>query len=66
MTTQKRTFAERLRELETLLEWFESADFDVDEAVMNYERGLKLVKDLEEHLKTAENKVSQIKVKFSE
>ncbi|HSW37852.1 MAG TPA: exodeoxyribonuclease VII small subunit [Candidatus Saccharimonadales bacterium] len=58
-------FADRLRELEDLLAWFESDEFDIDQAVENYEKGVRLVKELEEHLKTAENKVTKLKVKFS-
>lgn len=51
-------------ELEKIVDDLQTADLDIDEAVKCYERGLKIVKDLEAYLKTAENKVSKIKASF--
>ena len=39
-------------------------DLDVDAALKYYERGLELVRQLEQYLKTAENRVVQLKAKF--
>lgn len=53
-------------ELETLLAKLQSGDLTIDEAVPAYERGLKLVKELEAYLKTAENTVKKLTLKSSE
>ena len=64
VSKKTKTFTEQVQELENLVTWFESTDFDLDQAVDNYEKGMKLIQDLEEHLKTAENKVAKIKASF--
>lgn len=57
-------YAKLNRELETIVDQLQTADLDIDEAVKLYERGMKIIKDLEAYLKTAENKVSKIKASF--
>lgn len=47
-------------ELNELLMWFESDEVDIDEAVVKYERGLKLVAQLQDRLKSAENTIKKI------
>jgi exodeoxyribonuclease VII small subunit len=39
-------------------------DLGVDAALKHYQRGLELVQQLEAYLKTAENKVTELKAKF--
>jgi len=51
-------------ELNQLIEWFEGDSVNLDEAVDKYEQAMSLLKQMEEHLKTAENKVKKIAVKF--
>lgn len=51
-------------ELDDILVELQQADLDVDEAVKKYERGLSLVKELENYLGEAENRVRELKVKF--
>ena len=48
-------------ELDALMLELSREDLDVDEALKSYEHGLQLVEQLEKHLKTAENKVRQLK-----
>jgi exodeoxyribonuclease VII small subunit len=52
-------------ELETIIAELQREDIDVDEALKHYERGLELVKQLQAYLKTAENKVVELKAKFT-
>ncbi len=51
-------------ELDFILLELQREDMDVDLALKHYERGLELVKELETYLKTAENKITELKVKF--
>ena len=52
-----------MAKLEEILEWFEQDEIDLDQALAKYEAGLKLTKELEGYLETAENKVKVIKTK---
>ena len=51
-------------ELDTVLAELQRDDLDVDKALDHYRRGLELVQQLEAYLKTAENKVTELKTKF--
>lgn len=51
-------------ELSELLAWFESEQVDLDKAVAKYEEAMELVKQMQQHLKTAENKIKKISAKF--
>jgi exodeoxyribonuclease VII small subunit len=55
------TYKELSEELEKVMGDLERGDLDIDEAVKCYERGLQLVRELEDLLKAAENKVTQLK-----
>lgn len=52
-------------ELDELMANLQQEDLDVDEAVKLYKRGLELVKQIEDHLKSAENNVKEVKAKFN-
>lgn len=51
-------------ELESVMTKLQAEDLDVDEALSLYERGLELVKQLDNYLKTAENTVHELKARF--
>lgn len=53
-------------ELDQILDELGRSDIGVDEAVKKYERGLVLIKELEDHLKNAKNTVSELKAKFEQ
>lgn len=55
------TYKELSDELEKVMDNLEQGDLDIDDAVKCYERGLELIKELEAHLKKAENRVTQLK-----
>lgn len=49
-------------ELDEILSELQSGELDIDEAAKKYERGQKIVAELETYLISAKNKVSKIKV----
>jgi exodeoxyribonuclease VII small subunit len=55
------TYKELSAELEKVMADLEQGDLDIDEAVGCYERGLAIVRELEVHLKDAENRVIELK-----
>ncbi|HUY85426.1 MAG TPA: exodeoxyribonuclease VII small subunit [Candidatus Dormibacteraeota bacterium] len=52
-------------ELDQIMHELQREDIDVDEALKAYERGLSIIKDLEQYLGQAENRVREIKAKFA-
>jgi exodeoxyribonuclease VII small subunit len=58
---KQQSYKELSDELSQVMSQLEGGDLDIDEAVKCYERGLALVKELEKHLKDAENKVTTLK-----
>ena len=69
MTAKKqdnKSFEENFKELERISEWFEREDVDLEAGLEKFERGLALAKACEERLKIMENKVKEIKTKFSD
>lgn len=62
----KRSYKELSDELAKVMESLEGGALDIDQAVLCYERGLQIVHELEAHLKTAENKVIELKASVSE
>jgi exodeoxyribonuclease VII small subunit len=52
-------------ELDEVLAKLQQPDIHVDEAVALYERGLRLIEQLEQHLQQAENKIEKLKLATS-
>lgn len=52
-------------ELETIMLQLQGDDMDIDDALKQYQSGLEIVEQLDAYLKTAENKVTQLKAKFN-
>ncbi len=51
-------------ELAELMAWFESEHVDLDQAVAKYEEAMKLLEQMQKHLKTAEINIKKISAKF--
>ena len=60
----EKSFNELKAELEEVLDSLQREDGDIDEAIKSYEQGMQLIGLLEQHLKTAENKITKLKKKF--
>lgn len=63
---KKANFAEAFKELEEIVQWFESTEVDLEEGLKKFERGLELAKKCRARLGEVENKVTKIKEKFSD
>lgn len=63
---KKTNFAESFKELEGIVQWFESSEVDLEEGLKKFERGLELAKKCRSRLAEVENKVARIKEKFSD
>lgn len=65
MASKQINYQKLQAELDEIMRQLQSGDIDVDEALKHYERGLAIVKLLEEYLEQAENRVREIKAKFT-
>lgn len=66
MKEKKLTLNESLEKVEALLSDLEKSDTDLEESVVKYEEGLRLIKDMELRLATVKNKVHKIRKQFTE
>lgn len=66
MATKKVDYQSLNDELEAILAKLQSGDISIDEAMPAYERGVKLVAELEAYLETAENKVVELQAKLQD
>ncbi|HSX27792.1 MAG TPA: exodeoxyribonuclease VII small subunit [Patescibacteria group bacterium] len=62
--TKNIDYRELSGQLDEILAQLQLGDLDVDEATKLYEKGMLIVSDLEQYLKTAENKVIKLKKAF--
>lgn len=60
------SFAKAYEELEAITAEFERGDVDLEEGLKKFARGLELAKQLKGQLKVIEQKVEEIKKKFSD
>lgn len=60
----KKSYRELSDELAKLMDWFESGDVDLEEAIANYQKAMKLIGELEDYLKNAENEIKKITANF--
>ena len=66
MATQKKPSYQKLNvELDTILNELQGGELDIDEAVKKYERGMIIVKELQDYLKSAENTVKKVRANFN-
>jgi len=52
-------------ELESITEWFESGNMNLDEGLKKYERAMELAEALRIQLESAENRITEIQKKHS-
>lgn len=62
---KKKDYKSLNNELDEVMSKLQSDSLDVDEALVLYEQGIALVKELETYMKAAENKVAKIKADFT-
>ena len=58
-------FAKSYQKLEEITEQFESGKFSLEDGLKKFEEGLALAAECKEYLKQVENKIIEIKKKFS-
>lgn len=64
MAKVKLNFSKAFEELESITQWFEAGEVDLEEGLKKFERGLELAKQCREKLAEVDNKVKEIKKRF--
>lgn len=59
-TTKAKDFAGKMTELESLVNQLESGDLSLEESLKAFESGVRLIRDCQNRLQAAEQKVSQL------
>ena len=65
-TTKSFNFAKSFEDLQKIVDALESGDIDLNQALKQYEEGLKLVQQCKKQLSEVENKVKVIKDKYGD
>jgi len=63
---KKNDLQSKIDELDKMIEWFESDQFRIDEALLKYEKAENLAKEIQNELNNIKNKVTVIKKRFDE
>lgn len=63
---KKLSFHELYQELQGITKAFEAGQFNLEESIKQFERGLKLAHECRQRLENAENKIKLIAKKFDE
>lgn len=61
MAIQAGEYRKLREELDAILSQLQSGELDIEEATVKYGRATKIVKDLEEYIAKAENKLKQVR-----
>ena len=64
MSKQNKTLKELLIEFDEIVNWFDSDNLDVDEAITKFEQGNELSEKIKKRLLDAKNKIEIVKKKF--
>lgn len=63
-SSPKASYQELQAELDQIMQRLQSSDLAIDEAVTSYERGMKILAELETYLNQADNQVTKINQSF--
>lgn len=66
MPTSNKSINEDLQEFEAILAWFNQPDFDLDQALVKFEKGMRISKRIEQRLKNYEQKIEVLKQRFDQ
>ncbi|MBX4197284.1 exodeoxyribonuclease VII small subunit [Candidatus Saccharibacteria bacterium] len=65
MAKAQKSYQQMANELNGLIEWFESEQLNLDEALAKYEQAMELLQQMENQLKLTGNQIKKIAAKFN-
>ena len=64
MSTTDKTISQKMNDLSGLVAWFESDEFELEQALEKYKEAEKLAEEIEHDLSNLKNEVTVLKKKF--
>ena len=64
MSSQSKNLRELMDDFESIVDWFDQEDIDIDKAIAKFEEGTALAENIKKHLTEAKNKIEIVKNKF--
>jgi exodeoxyribonuclease VII small subunit len=64
MSSTNKTISQKTAELNKMVEWFDSDDFVLEEAIDKYKMAEKLAAEIEQDLSSLKNEIQVVKKKF--
>ena len=65
MSEKSKSIAEKIAELERLVAWFDSEEFELEAALAKFESARKLASEIDVELGSFKNKINEIKKDFA-
>lgn len=62
----KKSLSDLQTELESVINWFESDEADIDQAEAQYQRGLEIAEELKSRLQETRNNITKLKKSFKD
>ena len=66
MSKTDKTLREMLNQFETIVDWFDGDDLDIEAATKKFEEGSKLAEEIKQQLADAKNQIEIVQRKFDE
>ena len=66
MSKSEKSIKQSLDKFETIVEWFNSDDIDIEKAIAKYEEGAALAEDIKKQLETEKNRIQVLSKKFDD
>jgi exodeoxyribonuclease VII small subunit len=64
MSKANKSVQEKIEDLKRMVEWFDSEEFDLEQALEKFKEAEKLAEQIEHHLSDYKNQITIIKRKF--
>ncbi len=66
MSDKNKTIAQKTAELDAIIAWFDSGEFDLELALDKFKQAEKLTLEIEEDLKALKNEINIVKKRFDQ
>lgn len=62
----EKTLKQNLSKFESVIDWFDNEDIDIEKAIEKYEEGAKLAETIKKQLESEKNRIKVLSKKFDD